>query len=80
MVCSSLACPSNCHLHLDSFVRLVSNNFEIIKAKAINIISSIFDNQLWKGSRTSLQLLLESIHMIYIHMRISNSMNKIASL
>ena len=68
------------HLHLDCLVRLVSNDLKVFIDKVVNILFIRIHFELWKGSRRTSQLFLESIHVIEVHMCITNGMNKFTRL
>jgi IS1 family transposase len=67
----------NRHLHLDGLVWVVSNNLKVRKLKVVNVLLGRIDLELGKGSRLSLQLLLQSLHMIQVDMGIPDGVNEV---
>jgi len=68
------------HFHFDRLVRIVANYFEIRELKAINIRLFWVDFEFRKGSRISLQLFFQGIHMIQVNVSVPDGVNEITRL
>mmetsp|Transcript_42750 Transcript_42750/g.106420 ORF Transcript_42750/g.106420 Transcript_42750/m.106420 type:complete len:561 (+) Transcript_42750:336-2018(+) len=76
---TSLSC-SDCHLHLDLAVRLVSGECKISKGAALDTRDGIGDIKCGEGPRLALQLLFESVDVVEIHVSIADGVDEVAAL
>src|SRR4051812_40801032 len=60
------------HLHLDRFERSVALQLEIIEREVFNVVHLSLDAQCWERTGRTLQLLLERLHMIHVHVCVAH--------
>ena len=71
---------SNGHIHGDLAVALVAHDLEVIDAKVLDLPHVALDLELGEGLRLPLELLLERGHVVRVHVRVAQSVNKVPGL
>lgn len=72
--------PSHSHVHFDLWMRLVSFKFKVLHLEVVNGCNFPLDPQLWEGLGLPLDLLLQGLAVVAVHMSITKSVHKVSRL
>lgn len=71
---------SNCHLHLDGFVRQVALHFEVRIRERVDVGFGRLDQQRGERSRLPAELLLQRVDVVDVHVRVTDCVYELTRL